>query len=179
MTSADVGFHAHVQRCAAACCLVATAPARPAGTLGVPADMRAILGIPDTLELSPGDDAARVRDELSAELAAIASAGPLGATYLVLATGSLFDRDDWSTPYAYSGAVLLWAVARELGAGDALPYHDGAIDRAAGAALFANVAGHPGPEIAGAAARAYTRVFGAPLPDVTLDPWVVSRPWTR
>jgi hypothetical protein len=149
------------------------------GALGIPADVRALLGIPDTLELSPGDDAVRVRDELSAELAALASAGPLGGTCLVLATGSFFDRDDWSTPYAYSGAVLLWAVARELGVGEASPYHDGTIDRAAGAELFAGVAAHRGAEIAQAAARAYARVFGTPVADVTMDPWVASPPWSR
>jgi hypothetical protein len=149
------------------------------GLLGVPAEVRTIFGMPDTLDVSPGDNAARVRDELSAELAVLASGGAVAGTYFVLGTQPFFDRDLWVTPYAHVGAILLFAVARELGADARLPYRGGALDREAGAELFQLTVGRPNRELAGAAGRAYARIFGTDLPEVELGPCVESPAWLR
>lgn len=148
-----------------------------AGLVTLPADLGALLGVVDPI-VAPGRAAARCRDELSAELAAIATDPDLAATMLTLSLGAVFDRRQWSTPYAYAGSVLLAAVGNELGIASDDPRPVG-LDRGRLSPLFVAVVARPGKDIADAASRAYSHLFAISLPALALGPWSTSPVWRR
>jgi hypothetical protein len=148
-----------------------------AGLVTLPADLAALIGVADPI-VAPGGAAARCRDELSAELAAIATDPELAATMLTLSLGAVFDRGQWSTPYAYAGSVLLAAVAKELGVGPDDPRPIG-LDRGRVTPLFVAVVSRPGKDIADAASQAYAHLFATSLPPLALGPWTTSPVWRR
>ena len=98
-----------------------------AGIIPIPADLRETLGARDGMDLAPTSQEARCRDELSAELAAIASTPTLASTALALAVIPVFDQHAWGSPYAYVGASILTALGRELG-GSGEIYAEGRAD---------------------------------------------------
>jgi hypothetical protein len=81
------------------------------------------------------------------------------------------------TPYAYESAVILTALASELGAPEPALVRYGSFDRAAAKDVFLALSAHTGAEIAGAASHAYARLFGSPLPAYELGPSRTSRIW--
>jgi hypothetical protein len=149
------------------------------GLLAVPAELRAVFGLGDTADVNPTGNAAQCRDELSADLAAIALGPDLASTELTLVSGAVFNSNSWMTPHAYAAAVLLPAVAKELGGPEGNLFRSGGFDRTRAKDLFVSIAAHSGADIAQAASRAYTRMFGSTLPAYELGPWTRARAWVH
>jgi hypothetical protein len=149
------------------------------GIIPVPADLRETLGARGGTDLAPTSLEARCRDELSAELAAIASTRELASTALSMAVIPVFDQRDWGSPYAYVAASLLTALGRELGGSGEIYADGGAFRRDDAAAAYLAIASKSGPEIAAGAGRAYARLFGHELPTVEVGAWQISPRWSR
>jgi hypothetical protein len=147
------------------------------GLVPMPEPLAAIFGVEDATLISPTSNAARARDELSAVLASIALDPELAGSLVVQSAATLFDRRLWATPHAYGNAVILATLSTELGAPGVVPIGPTGFDRAAAKDLFSAVVAHSGAEIAAAAARAYVRLFGYPLPTVDVGPLRASRRW--
>jgi hypothetical protein len=147
------------------------------GLVAVPAELRALFRLAEDAPVNPNGNAARCRDELSADLAAIALGPDLASTELTLVAAAVFHRDAWATPHAYAAAVVLPVVARELGGQEATLVGADGFDRGRAKELFVAIAAHSGAEIARAAAGAYARLFGTPLPSYELGPSTKSRAW--
>jgi hypothetical protein len=151
-----------------------------AGLTTIPAELRAMLGLPDTLDISPRSNAARCRAELSADLAALAESGTLAGTALTLTASPVFDRSSWNTPHAFGGAVILHAIAAELGLTTLAPLGSrGQFDRARATEIFIDVAQRAPSDIARAARAAYAKLFGIEVARVELGAWHSSRIWRR
>jgi hypothetical protein len=150
------------------------------GLVAVPKELRVLLRMPETMDVGPWSNAARCRDELSADLAAVAAAGDQAGTALVLTASSLFDQGSWGAPHAFGAAVILAEVGRELGHDPGEPFYAARqFDRSRAAALFLKIADSAPRAIADAARRAYGRLFGMEVPAVDWGPWQVAREWRR
>jgi hypothetical protein len=150
-----------------------------AGIVPVPAVMDDTLGIEGASGLDPSPLEARCRDELSAELAAMAQTPELASTAFMIATIPLFDRHDWGSPYSYVAAAILTALGRELGGTEATYAGRGAFLRESAASAFLAITAKSGPEIAILAGRAYARLFGHELARVRAGAWQDSPRWSR
>jgi hypothetical protein len=150
------------------------------GLVVVPAPLREILRMPDTMDVEPWSPAARSREELSAELASIGTTEKGATTALVLSQEPLFDRSMWGTPHAFGAAVILTSLATELGidAGGPLFAH-GQFDRRRAKELLFSIAEQPKDAIAAAARSAYQRLFGVLPPRLEFDPWKVAPAWRK
>jgi hypothetical protein len=150
------------------------------GLVVVPAPLREILGMPETMDVEPWSAAARCREELSADLASIATTEKGAVTALVLSQEALFDRSLWGTPHAYGAAVILTSMAAELDmpAGDSLLAR-GQFDRRRAKDLLFAIAEQPRDAISAAARAAYQTLFGVVPPHLDFEAWKAARPWRK
>lgn len=113
---------------------------------------------------SPG--AARASAELSAYLSEIARDAELSKTNLALLSRHLFERRRWGTAESYAALVITAELAQELSLvfDDLLRSH--AIDRDEVARVLGLLLERPGPELAAAAQRAWSRLYRRPFPEL-------------
>ena len=150
------------------------------GLVVVPAPLRDILGMPETMDVEPWSAAARCREELSADLASIATTEKGALTALVLSQEPLFDRSTWGTPHAFGAAVIMTAMAVELGIPTGEPlFTRGHFDRRRAKELLFAVAERPRDAISAAARGAYQTLFGVVPPPLDFDSWKVARAWRK
>jgi hypothetical protein len=121
---------------------------------------------------------ARVRMETSAYLAALASSSQSGRLDLALTARHLFNKHEQGNAYSYAGLVILGEMARELGVDTGGPFlvrrH---IDRPLAARVLLGCLAHPDEAVSAAAGRAWTRLFGHPLPAARTTAARPGTPW--
>jgi hypothetical protein len=150
------------------------------GLIPVPAPLRELLGVAETVDLAPTSAAVRCRDELSAILASIASAPAMPRTVLTIALEPVFNRTLWSTPHALAGTVILDGLASALGASASAPMASTAgFNRRSATELYLAVMRHGEGEIVTAARSLWERLFDATLPAPELEPWREATVWDR
>jgi hypothetical protein len=153
---------------------------RRGGLIVIPAELRQLLRMPETMDVDPYGAAAQCRDELSAYLASIATGGDQAVSALVQAANIFFSRSDWGTPHAYAAAVMLTTIARALGIEQEGELGGGGyFDRRRGKEVFSAIAERPTPAVAAAARTAYEKLFGSKIPDAELGPWQEATAWRR
>jgi hypothetical protein len=150
------------------------------GLVVVPAPLREMLGMPETMDVEPWSAAARCREELSADLASIATTEKGALTALVLSQQPLFDRSMWGTPHAFGAATILASLAAELDIAPGPPLLvRGQFDRRRARELLLSVAERPRDALAAAARGAYQTLFGVLPPHLDFDAWKVAPAWRK
>ena len=136
------------------------------GLIPVPAELRDLLGAPETVDLPASSAAVRCRDELSAILASVASAREMPKTALTIAVEPFFNRTLWSTPHAFAAAVILDGLAHQLGDIPAAPIASPmGFDRRAATQIYLAVVRHSPDRTRHCGAK----VMGAPLRSALSD----------
>jgi hypothetical protein len=129
--------------------------------------------LPDRLEALTGpaefrgaenQRATRARAELSAYLAELARGPKVVKTNLALLSRFLLDRRSWGTAESYSTLVLFETMVHELGIEEEPLLVDRRIDREAVSQAYLAIREKDAEQIAEAAARSWSDLFGATFP---------------
>jgi hypothetical protein len=146
----------------------------------LPEDIREWLLLDDGKPEDTSGFGARVRQETSAFLAALAASGGRARLDLILATRYLFQRSMQGNAYSYAGLVVLSEVARHLGVEPQGPLiarrH---IARGEAARLLLGCVERPDARVAEAASKGWSRLFGRPLPEARVLSARSNRGWRR
>jgi len=110
--------------------------------------------------------AERSNAELSAYLSQIAQRPSLSRTSLVHVASFVMDRNGWRMPEAYAAVALFEALAETLDFDHERLIVDRRIQRSQIAAIYARVRQLGGRGLSELAGRTWTRIYGAPLPDI-------------
>ncbi|MDB4938104.1 MAG: hypothetical protein JWP87_5076 [Labilithrix sp.] len=121
----------------------------------------------------PGPERTRehITAELSAYVAQLARDSRMPRTIFTLLFRFLADESKRGLAEAYVAWITTEELATELGVRDALPLlHDGALDENRLAVAYAGIVSAPGPGLAAAAKRVWTRLFGVELGALSAAP---------
>lgn len=144
---------------------------RPCESLVIPEAVRRRVGPEPGVKAALGGLPARVRSETSAYLAEMARPHGMPKMTLLGLLPTVLDRRAWGDVYCNTTLVLLDVLAEELhlGGGEDTPLVvRGAVQRGAVSSLVVLLFAKSDAELADAASKAWARLFGAPLPAVTL-----------
>ncbi len=112
--------------------------------------------------------AERANAELSAYLSQIAREPARARSHLVFVSTFVMSRDSWGMPETYASLVLFETLARELGLTPAELIVQRRVVRSEIARLFLAMRARSGEELAAAARRAWSALYGVELPELTL-----------
>jgi hypothetical protein len=132
----------------------------------VPASLCRILGLENPLDAPAGSLQERVSSEFSAYSAQLAEGADSPVLELVVLSSLLLNAHTSGGVYWYAALGLLEAVATELGIDPESVVGHGRLDRERIAALVTQVIMHPAADLRSAAARAYEKAYGEPVPHV-------------
>jgi len=108
--------------------------------------------------------AERSNAELSAYLSQVAREPERARSHLVQISRFVMNRDAWGMPESYAALVIFETLARELGISHGALVVARRIQRGELAAIFLAARGRSGAEIAGAASRSWSELYGVELP---------------
>ena len=150
----------------------------PCEALLVPGAVRARVG-PAEGFVELGTLTARVTDETSAYLAALARPDGMPKMTLLGLLPTVLDRDAWGDAYCNTTLVLLDVLSAELGfADDGMPLVvRGNVQRAAVSSLVALLFAKSDAELRRASAGAWARLFGRELPAAEITRVHQAREW--
>lgn len=154
---------------------------KPCDSLVIPDAVRRRVGPEAGVKVPLGSMPSRVRSETSAYLAEMTRPGGMPKMTLLGLLPTVLDRRAWGDVYCNTTLVLLDVLAEELklGTGDeSMPLVvRGAVQRGAVSSLVVLLFDKPDAELAAAAGRAWARLFGAPLPSVTMTRKYQEKRW--
>jgi hypothetical protein len=138
-----------------------------------------LIAVPEVLSKYTGETEAldganrraeRANAELSAYLSQIAQRPDLAWTSLVHVASFIMNRHSWGMPEAYSAVALFESLADEAGIAHPALIADRRIDRGATARIYAALRDSSSEELSALAARAWQRLYGAELVEITSFP---------
>jgi hypothetical protein len=132
----------------------------------VPASLCRILGLENALDAPAGSIQERVSSEFSAYLAQLAEGPDSPVLELIVLSGILLNTHSSGGVYWYAAIGLLEAVATELGIDPEQIVGHGRLERERIAALVTQVIQRSPDELRKAAAQAYEKAYGEPVPHV-------------
>ena len=110
--------------------------------------------------------AERSNAELSAYLSQIAQRPSMSRTSLIHVASFVMDRNGWRMPEAYAAVALFEALAETLDFDHERLIVNRRIQRSQIAAIYARVRQLGGEGLSDLAGRTWTRIYGAPVPDI-------------
>jgi len=136
-----------------------------------------LMGLENPLDAPAGSLQERVSAEFSAYLAQLADGPDSPALELVVLSSILLNAHTGGGIYWYAALGLFEAVAGELDIDAEAVVGRGRIERERIAALLKQLLGRDAKELRSAAARAYERGFGEPVPHVVKKASWLNAEW--
>jgi hypothetical protein len=132
----------------------------------IPSSLCRIIGLENALDAPVGSLQERVSSEFSAYLAQLSDGPDSPVLELVVLSGILLNAHASGGVYWYAALGLFEAVASELGIDAERVVGHGRLERERIAELVRQVLARPADELRKAAARAYQKAYGEPVPHV-------------